>query len=61
MRQLKLIQDRYGRLWLGPQDIDPEGDLPAQGCWRCHFRDPLGGAWQTDAVQTRPRKSPAEK
>lgn len=34
-RHLVLIRDRHGLLWLGPPGVDENGDLQAQGCWRC--------------------------
>ena len=32
---LWVIRDRFGRLWLGDRNVDVNGDLAAQGCWRC--------------------------
>ena len=34
-RQLKVVTDASGRLWICPVDVDEQGDLEAQGCWRC--------------------------
>ncbi len=34
-RPLKFIKDKNGDGWLCDQDIDFDGDLEAQGCWRC--------------------------
>jgi len=32
---MKVVRDRYGRLWLCSAEVDEEGDLEAQGAWRC--------------------------
>ncbi len=32
---MKVVRDRYGRLWLCCAEVDEEGDLEAQGAWRC--------------------------
>lgn len=32
---MKVVRDRYGRLWLCSVEIDEEKDLEAQGAWRC--------------------------
>lgn len=32
---MKVVRDRYGRLWLCSMDVDEEGDIEAQGGWRC--------------------------
>lgn len=32
---MKVVRDKYGRLWLCNADVDEEGDLEAQGAWRC--------------------------
>jgi len=29
-----LVRDRHGRLWICPGEVDEDGDLAAQGCWR---------------------------
>jgi hypothetical protein len=43
-RPLRFFRDRQGNGWLCDRDIDPEGDLRAQGCWRCdEMAFPLGG------------------
>ena len=34
-RPLKFFKDGEGIGWLCDKDIDPDGDLRAQGCWRC--------------------------
>jgi hypothetical protein len=34
-RPLKFFRDSRGIGWLCDKDIDPDGDLVAQGCWRC--------------------------
>ena len=34
-RPLKFFKDRDGVGWLCDKDIDYDGDLEAQGCWRC--------------------------
>jgi len=34
-RPMKVVRDRYGRLWLCNTEVDEEGDLEAQGGWRC--------------------------
>ena len=34
-RPLKFFKDGEGVGWLCDKDIDPDGDLRAQGCWRC--------------------------
>jgi hypothetical protein len=33
--RIKVVRDKYGRLWLCPAEVDEEGDLEAQGAWRC--------------------------
>jgi hypothetical protein len=43
-RPLKYFMDQDGFGWLCDQDIDPEGDLRKQGCWRCdEMAFPTGG------------------
>jgi hypothetical protein len=32
---MKVVRDRYGRLWLCRAEVDEEKDLEAQGAWRC--------------------------
>jgi len=34
-RPLRFFKDKDGNGWLCDEDIDFEGDLAAQGCWRC--------------------------
>jgi hypothetical protein len=34
-RPLKFVKDKDGNGWLCDKDVDPNGDLAAQGCWRC--------------------------
>jgi len=34
-RPLKYFKDKDGYGWLCDKDIDPDGDLREQGCWRC--------------------------
>lgn len=43
-RPLKYIEDKDGNGWLCDADIDVNGDLRKQGCWRCdEVTFPLGG------------------
>jgi hypothetical protein len=43
-RPLKYFKDKEGNGWLCDKDIDPEGDLREQGCWRCdEMAFPFGG------------------
>ena len=43
-RPLKFFKDGKGNGWLCDKDIDPDGDLRAQGCWRCdEMAFPMGG------------------
>jgi hypothetical protein len=43
-RPLKYFKDKEGNGWLCDKDIDPDGDLEAQGCWRCEeMAFPMGG------------------
>jgi len=43
-RPLKFFKDTNGNGWLCDKDIDPDGDLEAQGCWRCEdMAFPAGG------------------
>ena len=43
-RPLKFVKDREGNGWLCDRDVDPKGDLKAQGCWRCEeMAFPTGG------------------
>ena len=32
-RPLKYFKDKNGVGWLCDKDIDPDGDMEAQGCW----------------------------
>jgi roadblock/LC7 domain-containing protein len=34
-RPMKFFKDKDGCGWLCDKDVDPDGDLAAQGCWRC--------------------------
>jgi hypothetical protein len=34
-RPMKVVRDKYGRLWICDQDVEEEDDLEAQGAWRC--------------------------
>jgi hypothetical protein len=34
-RPLRFVKDEAGEFWLCDKDVDVEGDLAAQGCWRC--------------------------
>lgn len=58
LRQLKIIRDRHGKLWLGPQDTEPEGDLEAQGCWRCPSQDLARFTWEGAEASPDPKKAP---
>lgn len=43
-RPLKYVKDKEGNGWLCDADIDLNGDLKAQGCWRCEdMAFPMGG------------------
>ena len=43
-RPMKFLRDRDGDGWLCDMDVDPSGDLEAQGCWRCgEMAFPAGG------------------
>ena len=43
-RPLKFFKDKDGNGWLCDKDIDLDGDLSAQGCWRCEeMAFPAGG------------------
>ena len=37
-RPMKVVKDAKGELWLCDKDVDPERNLPSQGCWRCGGR-----------------------
>jgi hypothetical protein len=32
---MQFLRDREGKGWLCDKGVDPDGDLKAQGCWRC--------------------------
>lgn len=32
---MKVVRDQYGRLWICKEEVDEDGDLRAQGGWRC--------------------------
>lgn len=34
-RPMQFLRDREGKGWLCDKGVDPDGDLKAQGCWRC--------------------------
>lgn len=34
-RPMKVLVDSTGEPWICDADVDPSGDLAAQGCWRC--------------------------
>jgi hypothetical protein len=41
---MKYFKDTDGYGWLCDKDIDPDGDLREQGCWRCdEMAFPTGG------------------
>ena len=43
-RPMKFFKDKNGNGWLCDTDIDFDGDLEAQGCWRCEdMAFPMGG------------------
>jgi hypothetical protein len=43
-RPLRYFRDAEGNGWICDKDIDPDGDLEAQGCWRCEdMAFPTGG------------------
>ena len=43
-RPLKYFKDKDDVGWLCDKNIDPDGDLKAQGCWRCdEMAFPMGG------------------
>lgn len=43
-RPLKYFKDKDGNGWLCDKDIDFDGDLEAQDCWRCEdMAFPMGG------------------
>jgi hypothetical protein len=43
-RPLKFVKDKDGIGWLCDEEVDPDGDLRKQGCWRCdEMAFPTGG------------------
>jgi hypothetical protein len=43
-RPMKFFKDKEGNGWLCDSEVDPDGDLRAQGCWRCdEMAFPMGG------------------
>ncbi len=43
-RPMRFIRDKQGNGWLCDKDVDMDGDLEAQGCWRCEdMAFPMGG------------------
>ena len=34
-RPMKVVTDTDGCTWLCDRDVDENGDLEEQGCWRC--------------------------
>jgi len=43
-RPMKFVKDKDGYGWLCDKDVDPNGDLREQGCWRCdEMAFPTGG------------------
>ncbi len=43
-RPMKFFKDMEGNGWLCDKDVDVDGDLRAQGCWRCdEIEFPFGG------------------
>jgi len=43
-RPLKYFKDEVGNGWLCDANVDFNGDLEAQGCWRCEdVAFPMGG------------------
>ena len=34
-RSLEYVEDKDGNGWLCDKGVDRDGDLKAQGCWRC--------------------------
>ena len=43
-RPLKFVRDKNGNGWLCDANVDSDGDLEAQGCWRCEdMAFPTGG------------------
>jgi hypothetical protein len=44
VRPLKFVKDKNGNGWLCDANVDPNGNLEAQGCWRCEdMAFPTGG------------------
>lgn len=43
-RPLKYVRDKDGNGWLCDKEVNPNGDLRDQGCWRCdEMAFPTGG------------------
>jgi len=43
-RPLEYVKDKSGNGWLCDKGVDKNGDLRAQGCWRCdEVTFPYGG------------------
>jgi hypothetical protein len=43
-RPLRWVKDNNGHTWLCDKDVDPDGDLSVQDCWRCEeMAFPMGG------------------
>ena len=43
-RPLEYVKDKDGNGWLCDKDVDRDGDLKAQDCWRCdEVTFPIGG------------------
>jgi len=43
-RPIKYVKDKDGYGWLCDKEVDPDGDLREQGCWRCdEMAFPTGG------------------
>ena len=43
-RPLKWVKDKDGNTWLCDKNVDLDGDMREQGCWRCdEMAFPTGG------------------
>ena len=43
-RPLKWVKDKNGDTWLCDKEVNPDGDMRQQGCWRCdEMAFPTGG------------------